>query len=476
MQCERHLGILGGVIGGPVERHFIETQLVRAFAADLRVRQGPAAQVSLGKRVHVVIAMRLQHVGLEQRVMGDADQPNAVVRENVGVVLQVLADLAMVRAFQPRPQRREGRLERQLLRHAGVAVSERDVAGFERLHRQGNADQLRRHRVERCSFGIDAGQFGRADALQPRIELIRRRHHFVFCAAFPFGHGACGLRCGLPGGIGNGLRIDFAQPRLEFVPLIKLAQAIGVFIANRQRTDRRHMRRQIAIGPDRHQRARRRQPGQRLAQVFADGTADLAGTLHQRIERTIGVEPLGGGLRADLVDARHVVDAVSDQRQVVDDARRRDAELRRNTRDIERFAAHRVHQRRALVDQLREVLVAGRDHGSQAMLCGLACERADDIVGLDALDFDDGPAECPYRRVDGLDLGHQIIRHGGPIRLVFGVQVVPEGLTLGIEDARNVVGRNLLAQRAQHSDESADRSGGLAGSGSQVRQRMECAV
>ncbi len=205
------------------------------------------------------------------------------------------------------------------------------------------------------------------------------------------------------------------------------------------------MRRQVAIGLDRHQRAAGRQPGQRLAQVLADRTPDLAGPLDQCIERTVTLKPLCRGLRPDLVHARHVVDAVADQREVVDDARRRHAELGFDPGRIERFAAHRVHQRRVLVDELSEILVAGRDHGAQAMLAGVARQRADHIVGLDTLDFDDRPAQRPHRGMDRFDLCHQILRHGGTIGLVFGVKVVAKRLTLGIEDARQVVGRDLLA-------------------------------
>ena len=139
MQRQRDLGILGGVLGGAIERDLVETQLVRTLAADLGERDGLAPEVAFGQRVHVVAAMRLDDVGLEQRVVRHAGELQPVVGEHMHVVLQVLPHLAMVRALQPRTQRRERRLERELFRHAGVAVRQRDVTGPQRLDRQRQA-------------------------------------------------------------------------------------------------------------------------------------------------------------------------------------------------------------------------------------------------------------------------------------------------------------------------------------------------
>jgi hypothetical protein len=45
-----------------------------------------------------------------------------------------------------------------------------------------------------------------------------------------------------------------------------------------------------------------------------------------------------------------------------------------------------------VVDQLRQVLVAGRDHGVHAGLGRLHGQGADHVVGLDAFDHQDRPA------------------------------------------------------------------------------------
>jgi hypothetical protein len=140
-------------------------------------------------------------------------------------------------------------------------------------------------------------------------------------------------------------------------------------------------------------RARGRQPVERRAQVLADLAADLLGVGDDGGERAVLGQPLGGGLRADLVDAGHVVDAVADQGQEIDDLVGTHAELRQHAVGVEPLAAHGVHQRHLLVDQLRQVLVAGGDDGAHAVRLRLARQRADHVVGLDALDLQHRPAE-----------------------------------------------------------------------------------
>ena len=111
VQAERDLGVLGRILGRAVERHVVEADLARPLAADLRVRERAPAQVPLRQRVHVVAAVRLQHIALQQRVMHDPGQPDAVIGEHVAVVLQVLADLRVVFALQPVAQARQRAVE-----------------------------------------------------------------------------------------------------------------------------------------------------------------------------------------------------------------------------------------------------------------------------------------------------------------------------------------------------------------------------
>ena len=48
--------------------------------------------------------MAFQHIGFEQGVVNDAAQRDAAVGENMGVVLDVLAEFGVAFTLQPRPQ------------------------------------------------------------------------------------------------------------------------------------------------------------------------------------------------------------------------------------------------------------------------------------------------------------------------------------------------------------------------------------
>ncbi len=175
--------------------------------------------------------------------------------------------------------------------------------------------------------------------------------------------------------------------------------------------DALHLRRQIAIGLDRHQHLGLRQPVQRLAQVVADHTLDVVGVLHHAFQRVVLAEPLDCRFRTDLGYARHVVDRVADQAQVIDDAFRRHAELGDDAVAVEFFVAHRVDQRHMRIDQLRQILVAGRYHGIHAVPDRLHRQRADHVVGFDAFDHQDRPAHRAHRFVYRFDLPDQVVRH-----------------------------------------------------------------
>ena len=84
---------------------------------------------------------------------------------------------------------------------------------------------------------------------------------------------------------------------------------------------------------------------------------------------------------------------------------------------------------------MRQILIAGRNHHVDALSRRLPRQRADHIVGLDAVDHQDRPAASGDAGVDWLDLKTQIVRHRRPIGLVLRIPVVAEGLAFGIEDA-----------------------------------------
>ena len=216
---------------------------------------------------------------------------------------------------------------------------------------------------------------------------------------------------------------------------------------------------QVAVGRDGDEAAALRQPVQRLAQVLAGGTLHRRRGGQHALERTILGDPLRGRLRPDLLDAGHVVDRVADQRQVVDDALRRNAELGDDAGRVEPFVAHRVDQRDVLADELRQVLVAGRDDDLVAGGRRGLAQGADRIVRLDPGHRQHRPAEQLHGLVDRLDLQRQVIGHGRAIRLVVGIPVVAKGPALGVEHTGAERGRVLLAQQLQHRHDPAQRAG-----------------
>ena len=68
-------------------------------------------------------------VRLEHRVVAHAGELDAVVRQHVRVVLEMMADLAALRILEQRLQCREHLVAIELLGRAGVVVLQRHVGG-----------------------------------------------------------------------------------------------------------------------------------------------------------------------------------------------------------------------------------------------------------------------------------------------------------------------------------------------------------
>ena len=240
--------------------------------------------------------------------------------------------------------------------------------------------------------------------------------------------------------------------------------------------DRRHVAGQIAIGLDGDQGTRLRQPWQGRAQVLTHGAAHLGRVFHHAFQAVIQGQPFDGRFRAAFRYARHVVDGIADQRQIIDDAVRRHAELGQHGRFVELFIAHGIDQGHLAVDQLRQVLVARGDHHVHAGGGRLHGQGANHVIGFHAVDHQDGPAHGAHGFVDRFDLQAQVVRHRGARGLVLGIHIVAESFTLGIEHAGDVGGRVIGAQAAQHVDHAVHGARGITVRAAQVGQRMEGAI
>ncbi len=137
-------------------------------------------------------------------------------------------------------------------------------------------------------------------------------------------------------------------------------------------------------------------------------------------------------------------------------------------------------------DELHHVLVAGDDEDLMVMLGGLARERADNVVGLEALGRKDGNAQRLQRAADVGNLAAQVVGHGLAVGLVALIGDFLEGLRLGVplaqraeaasaliakdlaaqvEDGGEVLRREVLAQLLDHVDEDIGRRRRQAGRG-----------
>ena len=175
-------------------------------------------------------------------------------------------------------------------------------------------------------------------------------------------------------------------------------------------------------------------------------------------------------------DARDVVDRIAYERQIVGDLLGRHAELLLDAGAIELRVVHRVDERDVAVDELSEILVTGRDDRRGAGGRRLSRERADDVVGLDALDAQ----QRDSHGLDGLeqrrDLCAQLVGHRRPVGLVLGVQVRAERLAGRVEDDGHVRRLLLVEQLVEHVDDAEHGVGRLTGLGRQHRDRVEGAI
>ncbi len=198
--------------------------------------------------------------------------------------------------------------------------------------------------------------------------------------------------------------------------------------------------------------------------------------LHQVVQRAVLSEPFHRRFRADFLHARYVVYRVAGQRQVIQNALRRHAKFGVHTGNVQRLVVHGVDQNHVLVDQLREILVAGGDDAAHAIPRRLLHQRADHVVGLHAFQHQQVPAGRGDGPVQRFDLTRQVVRHRRTVRLVFGVHVVAESFAFCVKYAQAIIRRVIVAQLAQHVEHAVDRAGRFAVAVAQIRHRMERAV
>ncbi len=413
MQAQGHVGVFGGVGAGLFQCDLIKGQLLAALAGDVFELDGALAQILEREAVHVVAGSGgIEHIGFEHGIEGDALHADIVMGQHIDVVLGVLRDLGLVRIFQIGLERRQHRVAVELIGNAHIAVGDRDIGGFVGFDRQRYTDQFGALGVNAGGFGVKGEQLGVLELVEPAIEIGLFGDDLV---AF------LGFRVVVVSAIGTRVSLGFAQqvvqPGLELHLAVQRDQRIAVNFARHQGID---LYLQLNVQFDRCQLigevghllvflqllgqllgAANRQLGHLVETVVDDVQA--AADTGQQAER---------GFFADAGHSGDVVDLVAHQRQVVDDQLRPDAEFVVYALNIHHRIGHGVDQRDVLIDQLGHVLVAGRDHDLPAGVGALPGQGADHVVSLHAVHAQQRQAERAHRRVQGLDLGTQVVGHG----------------------------------------------------------------
>ena len=239
MQPQRHVGVLGRVLGRAVERHLVERDAVHAAPGHGVVADRRQVEVASRERLEIVRLVRFEHVRLELGIVRAAGNVDAVIGERVLHVLEVLAELRASRVGEPWCKCVEHLCGTELRRRAGIAMTERNVATAGGFDRKRDADDFGRQRIGCRRRRVDRYELGRVDRCQPLRERGLGQHDFVVDAGRRLGRGRRlrlrnrnVARTGCARGTGE-RRIaisacDVLQPHLEFEALVQRAQPIGL--------------------------------------------------------------------------------------------------------------------------------------------------------------------------------------------------------------------------------------------------------
>ena len=147
------------------------------------------AEPQLSHGVHAVRSPAgVEHIGHQHGVVERRDL-DAVARQHLHVILQVLPDLEDALVLEQRLEDGERLRNRHLRGHdlawkeagavAALAVDQRHVAGGVGADREREAAQLRLHRIEARGLGVDRNHAGIDRARDPGAQFIDRAHRLV---------------------------------------------------------------------------------------------------------------------------------------------------------------------------------------------------------------------------------------------------------------------------------------------------------
>ena len=164
------LGVFAGVLAGLRNIDLVELDLAGTFAAQVFKADAAASQVALSQAGQTMRFVDLQHIALQHGVVAIALHLNAVVREHMAVVFDVLTQLGTGGVLQPGLEPRQHLGQRQLLGCARVVVRQRNVSGCSGFHAQAQPHHPGLHRIDRGRLRVHGHQLGALDLGQQGIE------------------------------------------------------------------------------------------------------------------------------------------------------------------------------------------------------------------------------------------------------------------------------------------------------------------
>ena len=372
-----------------------------------------------------------------------------------------MPDLVLPRVFEEGLQFREHVVTVQLLGRAGIVVGDGHVAGLAGLRRKRQADDLGIHVVEAVGLRVEGRELRLLELANPAVECVVGEHGFVFDGRL------------FNSFVTFAFVVQLAQQGAQLEVLEQFTQRCRVSVSRFEFVDADV---EVDVPPDRRKVLRQFQLLDAVAKAFTDLALDLFAVLDDTVGTVVKVQPFCRGLGADPGHTRYVVGAVADERQVVDDLLREYVELRLDRITVHGCVVHRVDQGDSVADELRQVLVTGRDEHVEPLSRRFGAQRAYDVVCFDAGNLQQRQAHRRDGVEDRLHLRPEIIRHRRAIRLVLREQLVAEGLARCVEDHGNALRLVFAHQLEDHGQHAMHRTGGLTLGVTQRRQSVKSAI
>ena len=470
-EAEGHIGVLGGVFGGAIERDVGEGQAGFAGAGHGVVGDGGVVQMQGGEFVHAVpVGAGVLGEGNDHRVVERGGVWGAGAAEDQQVELRVLEQFQHAGVGQQRGERGDRLVGRDLFQRClvGADMAQGHVAGAAGGGGQRDADEVGAQGVEAIGFGIDGDDPGLRGGGDPGLQRGEGGDAVIGAEGWAFsgGHGGWGIEAeaALGGTARGGGRGRCGDDLVETEPGDGAAEALGV--------QEVHQFRRIAV--THHQSVERERERGVIAQgdqlaghaggfgMFDQQVAAL-GWLHRWGGGQDGFkvaefgDQLGGGFGADAGHAGNVVDAVADQGLGVDQLFWPDAEFFDHLGNADGLVLHRVLHGHAGADQLHQIFVGRDDDGRAAGIGGGLGVGGDQVVGFPVRQVDPGDAEGFRGGTDQRKLRDEFWRGFGAVGFVGIIQAVAEGIAPGVENHREMGADMVLQQARQHVGEAEDR-------------------